>query len=210
VPHSDFERNVFVNCPFDEDYEQILQAILFCVIRFGLRPRIATERSDSGENRLDKIQQLIAESRYSIHDLSRCQSLSAGEMYRLNMPFELGLDVGCRTYGPRPFETKAILVLEERKYRYQAALSDISGRDIEVHEGNFALAIRKVRNWITSLGGFPTIGAAKIVSEYEDFQEWYLEKQIAAGFSEEDILDFPTAELMAAMLDWIEAGMPRE
>ena len=37
----DFERSAFDNCPFDEDYEPILPAVLFCLARFGLRPRIA-------------------------------------------------------------------------------------------------------------------------------------------------------------------------
>ena len=40
--NSDFDHNVVVNCPFDEEYEHILQAILFCLVQFGLNPRIAT------------------------------------------------------------------------------------------------------------------------------------------------------------------------
>ena len=87
----DFDRSVFVNCPLDEDYDHILRAILFCLVRFGLKPRIATERSDAGEPRITKILSLIQSSRYSIHDLCRCQARQEGEYYRLNMPFELGL-----------------------------------------------------------------------------------------------------------------------
>ncbi len=67
----DFDRNVFVNCPLDEDYDHILQAVLFCLVRFGLKPRIATERSDAGEPRINKILDLVQSSRYSIHDLCR-------------------------------------------------------------------------------------------------------------------------------------------
>jgi len=67
-----FDRNVFVNCPFDAEYTPILEAMLFCLIRLGLNPRIATERGDSGETRIDKILELVQSSRYSIHDLSRC------------------------------------------------------------------------------------------------------------------------------------------
>jgi hypothetical protein len=53
------------------------------------------ERLDSGRPRIDKIISLIKESKYAIHDLSRLKAREAGEYYRLNMPFELGLDVGC-------------------------------------------------------------------------------------------------------------------
>ncbi len=127
----DFDRNVFVNCPFDEDYDRILQAVLFCLVRFGLKPRIASERSDADEPRISKILELIQSSRYSIHDLCRCQAREEGEYYRLNMPFELGLDLGCRHYGGGRLKEKVILVLEEKRYRYQAAISDLAGSDVE-------------------------------------------------------------------------------
>ena len=89
----DFERNIFVNCPFDKDYEPILQAILFCVLFLGFKPRIALESNDSSQSRLAKISKLIYESKYSIHDLSRSQATAVGQYYRLNMPFELGMDI---------------------------------------------------------------------------------------------------------------------
>lgn len=207
---SDFSRNVFVNCPFDAEYEPILQAILFCLVRFGLKPRIATERSDAGETRLEKIAKLIEESKYSIHDLSRCQARVVGEHYRLNMPFELGMDFGCRKYAGEPFSEKKILIFEEERFRYQAAISDLAGIDIQAHGGKHELAIRKVRTWLASLGGFANLGPSKVLSEYEDFQEWYFERQLGAGFSEEDILDFQTPELLAAMFEWMERGQPRQ
>ena len=87
-----FERSVFINCPFDKDFAPLLQAILFCVVVMGFEPRLASERNDSGETRLDKIRSIIEGSKYSIHDLSRCQAKRKGEMFRLNMPFELGID----------------------------------------------------------------------------------------------------------------------
>ncbi|MEP5631093.1 MAG: hypothetical protein ABJP79_04365 [Tateyamaria sp.] len=210
MAHRDFDKNVFVNCPFDAEYESILQAILFCLVRFGLFPRIATERSDAGETRLTKIRELIEASKFSIHDLSRCQSREAGEFARLNMPFELGLDFGCRTYFGEPQAQKVILILEEEPYRYQAALSDLAGSDISVHEGDYAKAIRKVRNWLVGMGTFENVGAARVVGEYEDFQEWFFEEQLNQGSSEEDILDSPTPELLDGMYRWVENGMPRQ
>lgn len=91
-----YDQNVFVNCPFDEDYVSFLRPMLFTVLYLGLEPRIALERADSGELRLTKIVELIKVSKYSIHDLSRSEAAQAGEPYRLNMPFELGVDYGCR------------------------------------------------------------------------------------------------------------------
>jgi len=203
-----FEKSVFINCPFDKDYEPILQAILFCLIYLGFRPRIATEANDSADVRLVKIRTLIEESKYSIHDLSRCQAKKKGEHFRLNMPFELGIDYGCRQYFGDGRESKRLLILEERSYRYQAALSDLAGCDIKTHSGNFEKAVRSVRNWLVSEARIAADGATRILGAYVDFQEWYYERQLAAGFSEEDIQDYPTSELLSAMDDWGRLGKP--
>ena len=65
-----FDRNVFVNCPFDESYRILLKPLLFTIIYLNFTPRIALERLDSGEARINKIIAMITESRYAIHDLS--------------------------------------------------------------------------------------------------------------------------------------------
>ena len=70
------------------------------------------------------------------------------------MPFELGLDFGCRRYGAGRLADKVILVLEEQRYRYQATISDLAGSDIEAHHGEYQIAVRKVRNWLAGMPGF--------------------------------------------------------
>jgi len=209
LPEGEFENSVFVNCPFDEDYAAILQSVLFCLVYLGMVPSIATERIDSGDVRVEKIIELIKSSKYSIHDLSRCQAEKAGDYFRLNMPFELGIDYACRKFCEPPFDKKRILILEEKRFRYQAALSDVAGCDIMVHGGDFGKAIRQVRNWLVSEGsGVSRDGASRIWGAYFDFQEWNYERQLAQGFSEEDIQDYPTAELLAAMFEWNALGRP--
>jgi hypothetical protein len=203
-----FETSVFINCPFDKDYDPILQAVLFTITYLGFHPRIARERSNAAENRLEKIRELIEASKFSIHDLSRCQARKKGEPYRLNMPFELGIDYGCRQYAGEHFAEKRILILEERQYRYQAALSDIAGCDIEAHGGNFENAVRKVRNWMVTDAGARNEPASRILGKYIDFQGWHYLRQAAAGFVDEDIQDYPTKELMDAMTLWVESGEP--
>jgi hypothetical protein len=129
----DFDRNVFVNCPYDDAYLPLLRPILFVTLYLGLKPRIALESLDSGRPRIEKILSLIEESKYAIHDLSRMQAERAGEYYRLNIPFELGLDVGCRLFKAGRSSEKRCLILEAERYRYQAALSDMSNSDIAAH-----------------------------------------------------------------------------
>jgi hypothetical protein len=203
-----FDRSVFVNCPFDKEYDPILQAILFTVLRLGFTPRLASESLDSADTRLAKICSLISACKYSIHDLSRCVSTKAGEHFRMNMPFELGIDYGYRQFGPEAAKHKRFLILEEQRYRYQAALSDISGCDIHTHGAAPDQAIRAVRNWLVAEARAEDIGTSKIAGEHLGYQEWYWEKKLAAGHSERDIREYPTAEVLEAMREWNRVGRP--
>lgn len=208
MPDPLFEKSVFINCPFDKDYEPILQAMLFCIVYLGFQPRLATELTDSAEDRLSKICTLIETSKYSIHDLSRCQATKNRQISRLNMPFELGIDYGCRKYFGSGRTEKRILILEEKQFRYRTAISDLSGCDIQAHDGKFEQALRKVRNWLGMETDKPAKGASFILGKYADFQEWHYETQLAAGHNEEDIKDYPTKELLDAMRKWVREGEP--
>lgn len=199
-----FDRSVFINCPFDEEYAPILQAIAFCVTYLGLYPRLAPENSDNAAARLDRIVDLIRSSKFGIHDLTRCKANETGDYARMNMPFELGLDHACRRYGGEALKAKRILILEHTRYDYQKALSDISGWDIEAHEGDFEKAVRKVRSWLISQANVPKVGAAAIQGKYLLFQQWYWDREAAAGSSEQDIQEYPTGEVLSAMREWME------
>jgi hypothetical protein len=143
-----FSDSVFINCPFDVEYGPIFEAIVFCVLDCGFVPRCALEEADSGTLRLHKIQEIIRGSVYTIHDLSRVElSLDAG-LPRFNMPFELGLDIGCRVYGAGQARRKRCLILDADPHRYKAFLSDISGQDIQSHQNSSATAINVVRHWL--------------------------------------------------------------
>lgn len=172
-PAPPFERSVFINCPFDELYAPLLQAIAFCVTDLDFYPRIAPENADNAANRLERIVELIRGSRYGIHDLSRCKSTAIGEYARLNMPFELGLDHACARFGPDPLTSKTILILEETRFDYQKGLSDIAGWDIQAHGGDFIKLVRIVSGWLIRQANAQPVGASRIQDNYMVFQEWY-------------------------------------
>lgn len=204
-----FEDNVFINCPFDETYYGLLRPILFTVIYLGLKPRIALERSDSGEPRISKIIELIRESKFAIHDLSRLKAVKAGEYFRLNMPFELGMDVGCRSYGGGRLAQKRCLILEAEKYRYQAAISDLSGSDIAVHKNEPEQAVIEVRNWLATQCRSNAPGPAKVWGAFADFMAANYSELTARGFSAKDIEALPMSELIDGMERWVGLLDPR-
>lgn len=205
-PSLDFEKNVFINCPFDDKYLQLLHPMLFAVIYLGFRPRIAAERSDSGEQRLDKICELIGQSKYSIHDLSRLQSKKENEYFRLNMPFELGIDYGIRKFA-KGYEEKKFLILSKTRFDYAKAISDLSGVDIKSHEEEPVKINRAVRNWLTQ----HTTGAASapqiIWDHFEYFTQDFYDKRKKEGFSKEDIYEITSAQLgefIEYINEWIQ------
>jgi hypothetical protein len=139
-------EGVFINCPFDRRYTKKFRAIVFTISYCGLDPRCALEIADGSQNRLEKIIEIISDCRYAIHDISRVQ-LSAG-LPRFNMPFEVGLFFGAKTFGGPRHSKKNCLVLDSMPFRYQRTLSDISGQDIQAHKDDYREVIVLVRNWL--------------------------------------------------------------
>lgn len=208
MPTASFDQSVFVNCPFDDEFAPVLQAVAFCITYLGFHPRLAPENSDNAAPRLDRIIELVKGSKYGIHDLSRCRATEIGEYSRLNMSFELGVDYSCRKFGAGRLAEKVILVLEHERYDYQKTLSDIAGWDIHDHGGNPDQAVRHVRSWLVHQATIENVGAARILGKYLAFQGWYYEQALAAGSSEDDIRAYPTAEIVKAMREWMDSGQP--
>ncbi|SIQ24479.1 hypothetical protein SAMN05880582_1011226 [Rhizobium sp. RU20A] len=203
-----FDRNVFINCPFDDAYANLLQAAVFCVVSFGYTPRLASERLEAGENRLDKIVGLIKASRYSIHDLSRTRAAEAGEMARMNMPFELGLDLGYRRSGMQGADLKKFLIFERDPYDLKRSLSDLAGQDVEFHRDDYELVIKKIRDFFRVEAQCVVPGPSRLVSDYATFQGWMVERKIFEGHSPREALVLPLQERIDEMQAWIAAGRP--
>jgi len=145
----EFKKSVFINCPYDESYISALRLTIFTIMIAGLNPRLASENSDCATVRLDLIKEIIQSCKYSIHDLSRMKAEKKQEYYRMNMPFELGLDFGCREFSDSSvYKAKKLLVLESQKYGYQKALSDFAGIDIVSHDEEVIDIIKSVRSWL--------------------------------------------------------------
>jgi len=157
-----YSKNVFINCPFDDDYYPLLKAILFTAVVCGLKPQIS-ETSDGDDIRIRQIQNLILKSKYSIHDISRVIPKKKGDLPRFNMPLELGIDLGCKAYLKKD---KKFLVLEEEPWRYKTVISDISGQDISVHSNDPLLIIKSIRDWFYKLKITPKPMAYKVIGDF--------------------------------------------
>ncbi len=165
-----YEDTVFINCPFDQEFFPHLQAIVFTVYRCGFLPISSLSEDNGLDNRLTKIQKLVALSRYGIHDISRTQLNSHG-FPRFNMPFELGLFFGAQKFGSVKQKNKNALIFEHTKFTYQNYFSDLNGIDTKAHENNNETIIQCIRDWLKTASARPEIpGHLIIITEFTSFQ----------------------------------------
>ena len=93
------DRSVFINCPYDEDFAPLFDAIIFATVCCGFVPRSALETGTVAEPRMERIVQALFSSGYSIHDLSRSKGEGVEGFARFNMPLELGIAMALRYLG---------------------------------------------------------------------------------------------------------------
>jgi hypothetical protein len=203
----DYDQNVFINCPFDSEYQRIFKALVFATFECGLRPRCALEIYDAGEVRIEKIARIIRECHWGIHDISRTE-LNPSGLPRFNMPLELGLFLGARWFGDRPQKRKSCLVLDSDRYRYQQYISDIAGQDIEAHQGDAGRAIKAVRDWLAAsrAGIRHPPGAAAIFERFERFMD---DLPAICAETEREVGDLTFIEFADAASTWLSTELAR-
>jgi hypothetical protein len=143
VPPLPDPNAVFLNIPYDQEFQSLYIAYIVWLYQLGLVPHLASE-IPGGDRRLDRIFRLIQSCRYSIHDLSRIE-LSTAPMAvpRFNMPLELGMTITWKILNPSLHEW---FVLESEPYRLQQSASDLNGTDPNIHNGTPEGVLRELCN----------------------------------------------------------------
>jgi hypothetical protein len=116
----------------------------------------------------------------------------------------LGLHLGARLLGEKKHRHKRALILDTERHRYDAAISDISGQDIEAHRNDLDEAIRCVRNWLSehrARNAQPLPGAAALQVDYRAFQA---EVRALLAPRRLDPDDLTHSDFLFAVHDWIE------
>lgn len=139
MPRSRRTESVFLNIPYDREFEDLYLAYIVGLTQLGLRVNATVAAPNQG--RLETIIGLIEGSNFSIHDLSRIE-LSKG-IPRFNMPVELGLAL-YRSHLTRG--KHRVYVFESEPYRAQQSTSDINGIDPQIHNGTVKGVMAGLRN----------------------------------------------------------------
>lgn len=138
-------RKVFINCPFDNKYKPIFDAIVFTIHHLGYVAEYALNKGGGGAQRLTRIYSQLCSCASSIHDISRVSLSGTLRLPRFNMPFEAGLAYAIHASGIGGRHD--LLFLDAKAYRYQAAISDLAGLDPKVHDNNDVKVIAEVRTF---------------------------------------------------------------
>jgi hypothetical protein len=198
-----YDDQVFINCPFDGEYQPLFEALVFAVHDCGFVARCALEAEDASQVRIEKIEEIIGGCRFGIHDISRTEVDATWGLPRFNMPLELGLFLGAKRYGTGKQRTKLCLILDRERYRYQKYCSDIAGQDIRSHDGDPFEAVRIVRNWLRNamLSSQPVLPSGSVmVNRYRLFQQEIDEMCDRLRFDRQDLIFNDFVTLAAAWL----------
>ena len=197
-------NDVFINCPFDPEYQPLFNALFFAVVDCGFRVRCALEIEDGSEVRVDKILRIISESKFGIHDISRTELDDVNDLPRFNMPLELGMFLGAKRFGGTAQKRKACLIVDNERYRYQKFISDIAGQDIKAHENSPEKLIGVVRDWLRGVSKRSTLpGGRAIFKRYSKFV-WELPALCAEIEIDPDDLIFADYANMVSV--WLKAN----
>lgn len=147
-------ESVFINCPFDADYEQNLDAVILATVCCGFYARSAIEAGRPSDLRLDRIQGALFSSKYSIHDLSRCRGEGKKNLARFNMPLELGMAMTLRyvfeEQRDERYEHEWVVLVPEG-HEYLEYVSDLGGIDPYLYDRTPEDLVTAVMLWLLTL-----------------------------------------------------------
>lgn len=166
-----YDRQVFLNCPFDAEYQPLLRAAVFTIHACGFTARIALENTGSENARLERLVRIIEQCGLGIHDLSRVRLSSPSDLPRFNMPFECGVFYGALRYGALAQRRKRFLLLDKEPYQYQKTMSDAAGLDPRAHGNDPEVLIACIRDFLADRLDPKPIGPTRIFALYSEFQQ---------------------------------------
>jgi hypothetical protein len=192
--HPEYTSNIFINCPFDESYKYLFRTIVFTIQACGFIPKCALEYDDSDDVRIQKINSLIADCQYGIHDLSLSEP-------RFNMPLELGIFIGCKHFGDVHQRQKKYLILEKEAHQSKKFISDLSGQDVKAHQNDPQILMRSIRDWLSTKSQKNLPHSPKLFEKYESFKEILPQLCESEEWVEEELT---FSEYSSLVVSWLE------
>lgn len=198
------DNQIFVNCPYDKPFKPLFDALVFAIHDLGFQAVYGLNAASGGPIRLRRIETQLLDCRYSIHDISRVELSGVRQLPRFNMPFEAGMAYALNAYRPGGL-VHDLLLLDEKRNRYQASLSDAAGMDPKIHGGDQFRAIAAVREFLKQQNPTLRLNQADYVQRrFATFHDGLPGAAKAARINLSELRSWPAAlDLQQVMADWI-------
>jgi hypothetical protein len=144
------DLSVFINCPFDEVYRPLFEAMVLATLACGFFPRCALETGSTSLTRMERILPALSSSKYSIHDLSRCYGEGEEHLARFNMPLELGMAMAFRFSEASSSSQHDWFVMVPEGHGHLKFVSDLAGFDLAKHDSTVDTVVPTVMSWLAS------------------------------------------------------------
>ena len=161
-------HQVFLNYPYDDEFQPFALCLTFGVVAAGLLPLCALDLASPDTVRLGMLVDAIGSCHYSVHDLSRAGGEGPDNLARMNMPIEMGMALyhalstqlrehRCAFFVPTPHE-------------YHAFASDLSGLDPKCYDGDPLRLLSASYEWLRDIVPIASRQATpEVVAAYREF-----------------------------------------
>ncbi len=166
---------VFLNYPFDDDFQLLADAMSFAVVASGMLPVCAKDLSVPDRPRLDTLVDAIRQCHYSAHDFTRFTGEGTQNMSRMNMPVEMGMAVFYAITTQRNEHRCAFFVSTPHDYHVFA--SDLSGLDPMCHQSDDERLLSQMYEWLRGIVPSPLFNSQPVVHIAEKYR--YFKSELA-------------------------------
>ena len=163
---------VFLNYPFDRDFESLANAMNFSVVAGGLLPLCAHDLATPDRPRLEMLVDAIRNCNYSAHDFSRSVGEGPQNFSRMNMPIEMGMGLFYALATQR--EKHRCIFFVPTPHDYQRFASDLAGLDPKCHYNDDTRILADMYEWLRGVVPSPLFNSkatVEIIAKYEEFSE---------------------------------------
>jgi hypothetical protein len=173
---------VFINCPYDDDFEARRDALILACVGTGFYPTSAIVDGPGGKSRIDRIFDELDGSILSIHDLSRATGEGGENLARFNMPLELGMAMFLAHREP---DRHAWVALVPDEVSRTKLVSDLNGFDPEVYDGTVGQLVHRVTSFLASQPAALPGSNPKLILDARP--RFLTEKELLTGLWEEGL-----------------------
>jgi hypothetical protein len=94
--------------------------------------------------------------------------------------------------------------LEKERYRYQRALSELSGSDISNHNDEPEDIVHAVRNWFRGMSSRKPPSGTVIWEDFNEFMADFYQAREEQGYKDKDLQLMPTREYVDFVEEWLK------